>query len=235
MNPTTHDRRVRDLIAHLSPIAWMLDGHRCIEVHDLFELMGLTESGTIPAWDFATVEKWRKTRGFTVSRMLLDGFAYYLVRIWHPWCGGSLGCPTHRHCCRRSRPRSFPQPTPGATAASSTQARRKRPAHSERSKYLYNAPWTDPTGPIQEEHLLLAELVRDDHFETGQHNNHSIVGGLIETVAAALTSSGRNRIVVPVSLPDEFLDAGAPLTLHERYGLATNVIVERALSELRPA
>lgn len=63
--------------------------------------------------------------------------------------------------------------------------------------------------------------------------NHSVVGGLFETVAAALARSGRGRTVVPVALPDEFLDAGALPTLHERYGLATDVIVERVLAELR--
>lgn len=62
--------------------------------------------------------------------------------------------------------------------------------------------------------------------------NHTVIGGLFETVASALVRRGVSRRVVPVGLPDEFLDAGALPTLHERYGLATDVIVEKVLREL---
>ena len=62
--------------------------------------------------------------------------------------------------------------------------------------------------------------------------NHSIVGGLFETVSSALTLRGVARRVVPVALPDEFLDAGALPTLHDRYGLTTDRIVARVLAEL---
>ncbi|WP_336630857.1 MULTISPECIES: transketolase family protein [unclassified Microbacterium] len=63
--------------------------------------------------------------------------------------------------------------------------------------------------------------------------NHTVVGGLFETVASALVRRGVGRRVVPVGLPDEFLDAGALPTLHERYGLSTAAIVARVLDELR--
>lgn len=63
--------------------------------------------------------------------------------------------------------------------------------------------------------------------------NHTVVGGLFETVSSALVRRGVSRKVTPVALPDAFLDAGALPTLHERYGLATDVIVERVLAELR--
>lgn len=63
--------------------------------------------------------------------------------------------------------------------------------------------------------------------------NHTVIGGLFETVSSALVRRGLARRVVPVALPDEFLDAGALPTLHARYGLATDVIVDRVLAELR--
>jgi transketolase len=51
--------------------------------------------------------------------------------------------------------------------------------------------------------------------------NHSVVGGLGEAVASLLLREG----VVPakfrmLALPDEFLDAGALPTLHDRYGIS---------------
>lgn len=63
--------------------------------------------------------------------------------------------------------------------------------------------------------------------------NHTIVGGLFETVASSLVRRGIPQRVTPVALPDEFLAAGALPTLHERYGLAADVIVDRVLGELR--
>ncbi|MGC0369457.1 transketolase family protein [Microbacterium sp. SLBN-111] len=62
--------------------------------------------------------------------------------------------------------------------------------------------------------------------------NHTVVGGLFETVAGALIRRGIGRRVVPVGLPDEFLDAGALPTLHERYGLSTDAIVAKVRAEL---
>ncbi|MDQ0383142.1 transketolase family protein [Amycolatopsis thermophila] len=62
--------------------------------------------------------------------------------------------------------------------------------------------------------------------------NHTVVGGLFETVASAAVRAGVSGPIVPVALPDEFLAAGALPTLHDRYGLATDRVVERVLSEL---
>lgn len=62
--------------------------------------------------------------------------------------------------------------------------------------------------------------------------NHTVVGGLFDTVAGALVRRGIGRRVVPVGLPDEFLDAGALPTLHERYGLSTDAIVAKVRAEL---
>jgi transketolase len=62
--------------------------------------------------------------------------------------------------------------------------------------------------------------------------NHSVVGGLFETVASAVVQSGVSKRVVPIALPDEFLQAGALPTLHDRYGLSVARIVEKVLGEL---
>lgn len=62
--------------------------------------------------------------------------------------------------------------------------------------------------------------------------NHTVVGGLFETVASAITRAGIGKRVVPVALPDAFLDAGALPTLHDRYGLSRDRVVARVLAEL---
>jgi len=62
--------------------------------------------------------------------------------------------------------------------------------------------------------------------------NHTVVGGLFETVAAEVVRRGLGKQVVPVALPDEFLAAGALPTLHERYGLSTARVVATVLDRL---
>ncbi len=62
--------------------------------------------------------------------------------------------------------------------------------------------------------------------------NHTVVGGLFETVASAAVRAGVAATIVPVGLPDEFLAAGALPTLHERYGLSTDRVVETVLRNL---
>ncbi len=58
--------------------------------------------------------------------------------------------------------------------------------------------------------------------------NHSVVGGLGEAVAAALLQAqvrpARFRLA---GLPDAFLDAGALPTLHERYGISRTALARR--------
>lgn len=57
--------------------------------------------------------------------------------------------------------------------------------------------------------------------------NHSVTGGLGEAVGALLM---RNQIRNPfhqIGLPDEFLDAGALPTLHDRYGISTEAIIQK--------
>src|SRR6476620_9607363 len=77
---------------------------------------------------------------------------------------------------------------------------------------------------------VLAEINTDRLAVTLE--NHSVVGGLFDTVASAVVTAGLGKRVVPVALPDQFLDAGALPTLHDRYGLATDRIVAKVLAEL---
>jgi transketolase len=74
---------------------------------------------------------------------------------------------------------------------------------------------------------VLAEIDTDRLVLTCE--NHTEIGGLFETTAAAAARAGVGRRIEPVALPDQFLDAGALPTLHDRYGLATDRIVERVL------
>jgi transketolase len=75
---------------------------------------------------------------------------------------------------------------------------------------------------------VLAEIDSDRLALTCE--NHSVVGGLFETVAAAAARTGLGRKIEPVALPDAFLHAGALPTLHDRYGLAADRIVDRVLA-----
>jgi transketolase len=74
---------------------------------------------------------------------------------------------------------------------------------------------------------VLAEIDTDRLALTCE--NHTVIGGLFETTAAAAARAGLGRRIEPIALPDQFLDAGALPTLHNRYGLATDRIVERVL------
>lgn len=56
--------------------------------------------------------------------------------------------------------------------------------------------------------------------------NHTRMGGLGEAVAATLLNNGVAPRFRQVALPDEFLDAGALPTLHDRYGISTNVMAQ---------
>jgi transketolase len=51
--------------------------------------------------------------------------------------------------------------------------------------------------------------------------NHTVIGGLGEGVAAALMRAGVFPTFRQIGLPDAFLDAGALPTLHDRYGIST--------------
>jgi transketolase len=62
--------------------------------------------------------------------------------------------------------------------------------------------------------------------------NHTVIGGLAESVASTLAFAGVGTRVVPIALPDEFLAAGALPTLHDRYSLSTDAVVAKVKAEL---
>lgn len=57
--------------------------------------------------------------------------------------------------------------------------------------------------------------------------NHTENGGLGEAVARLLLTHGVTPEFRMIALPDEFLEAGALPTLHDRYGISTRRVAER--------
>lgn len=56
--------------------------------------------------------------------------------------------------------------------------------------------------------------------------NHTVIGGLGEAVATALLTAGITPPFRQIALPDAFLDAGALPTLHDRYGISTEAMIQ---------
>src|ERR687883_1551078 len=83
-----------------------------------------------------------------------------------------------------------------------------------------------PTIKPLEEGTILAEARRNGRLVVVAEN-HSVMGGLVEAVAAALLRSGVTPKFRQVALPDEFLDAGALPTLHDRYGISAEAMSRR--------
>ena len=79
--------------------------------------------------------------------------------------------------------------------------------------------------PLDEAAIVAAAQSR--HRLVVVAENHSVIGGLGESVASALM---RHRVQPAgfqlAGLPDDFLDAGALPTLHDRYGISTNELVK---------
>jgi transketolase len=80
--------------------------------------------------------------------------------------------------------------------------------------------------PLDE--AAIVEAVRDKHRLVVVAENHSVVGGLGEAVASCLV----RHQVLPAAfhlagLPDQFLDAGALPTLHDRYGISREALTGR--------
>jgi transketolase len=75
---------------------------------------------------------------------------------------------------------------------------------------------------------LDVETIRREAARSGRlvvvAENHTIVGGLGEAVAADLLRSGITPSFRQIALPDEFLDAGALPTLHDRYGISAGAM-----------
>lgn len=72
------------------------------------------------------------------------------------------------------------------------------------------------------------ETIRAEAARTGRlvvtAENHTVIGGLGEAVAAGLMTAGIHPAFRMIGLPDEFLDAGALPTLHQQYGISVEAI-----------
>ncbi len=78
--------------------------------------------------------------------------------------------------------------------------------------------------PLDTESIIAAAAKPGRLFVVAE--NHSVIGGLGEAVARTLLSAGVTPTFRHIGLPDEFLDAGALPTLHDRYGLSTQKVCE---------
>jgi len=74
-----------------------------------------------------------------------------------------------------------------------------------------------------DEQTILKESARTGRMVVVAEN-HSIIGGLGEAVAGVLLRAGVTPVFRQIALPDEYLDAGALPTLHERYGLSAEAM-----------
>jgi transketolase len=83
-----------------------------------------------------------------------------------------------------------------------------------------------PTIKPLDEATILREAGRSGRMVVVAEN-HTMVGGLGEAVAGLLLRSGVTPTFRQVALPDEFLDAGALPTLHERYGISANALARQ--------
>ena len=73
---------------------------------------------------------------------------------------------------------------------------------------------------------ILAEAARGGRLVVTAEN-HTVVGGLGEAVAATLLAGGVTPSFRMIGLPDEFLEAGALPTLHDLYGISVAKVAER--------
>ena len=80
-----------------------------------------------------------------------------------------------------------------------------------------------PTIKPLDTHTILQEAGKSGRLVVVAEN-HTTIGGLGEAVATELLRSGVPPQFRQIALPDQFLDAGALPTLHDRYGISTSVM-----------
>jgi transketolase len=80
-----------------------------------------------------------------------------------------------------------------------------------------------PTIKPLDEQTILAHASRPGRLVVVAEN-HSVIGGLGEAVAGVLLRAGVAPRFRQVALPDQFLDAGALPTLHDRYGISAEAM-----------
>ena len=88
-----------------------------------------------------------------------------------------------------------------------------------------------PTIKPLDEATILREAARSGRMVIVAEN-HSVIGGLGEAVAAVLMRARVTPAFHQIALPDQFLDAGALPTLHDRYGISVDAMVARIQSLL---
>lgn len=89
-----------------------------------------------------------------------------------------------------------------------------------------------PTIKPLDEETVLAEVRRHAGKPVFVAENHSVVGGLGESIASLLMKNSVQAKFQQIGLPDEFLDAGALPTLHDRYGISTQEVVKKVEKSL---
>ena len=82
--------------------------------------------------------------------------------------------------------------------------------------------------PLDEETILkeAGEAVKQGRIVITAEN-HSLIGGLGEAVAATLMRNQVTPKFYQIALPDAFLAAGALPTLHDQYGISTEAMVNK--------
>ena len=88
-----------------------------------------------------------------------------------------------------------------------------------------------PTIKPLDEKTILAQAAKPGRLVITAEN-HTCVGGLSEAVASLLMREGVHPEFDVISLPDEYLHAGALPTLHDRYGISTAAMVEKIKTRL---
>ncbi|MFP9230400.1 transketolase family protein [Pectobacterium cacticida] len=88
-----------------------------------------------------------------------------------------------------------------------------------------------PTIKPLDEQTILAQASKPGRLVVTAEN-HTCVGGLSEAVASLLMRKGVHPEFDVISLPDEYLHAGALPTLHDRYGISTTSMVDKIKKRL---
>lgn len=83
-----------------------------------------------------------------------------------------------------------------------------------------------PTIKPLDEEKIVSEVSKQSRLVIVAEN-HTIIGGLGEAVASLLMKKSLWTKFDTISLPDAFLDAGALPTLHDRYGISTEMMVDK--------
>lgn len=81
-----------------------------------------------------------------------------------------------------------------------------------------------PTIKPLDEEAILREAQRGGRLLIVAEN-HSVIGGLGESLSSLLFRSRISMEYRHVALPDQFLKAGALSTLHDRYGISTSALI----------